>query len=156
MNREPKSRKTGRFQSTHEAQTTPGGTPLPGPEVGPPIEREKVHRFGASPTMNRELGSRKIKGFQSNNEARATSLDGPRKSNPGVVFSRFIGGPASRFIGGSRSPRPIKSTRRTRRDAPTRARSWSTHRARKSPPIRRESNNEPRTRFEENQGIPVQ
>jgi hypothetical protein len=55
--------------------------------------------------MNRELGSRKIKGFQSNNEARATgnvarvsSPDRTPNAFPGVGFSRFIAGLASRFI----------------------------------------------------------
>jgi hypothetical protein len=69
------------------------------------MEREKVHRFGASPPMNREPKSRKSREFQSTNEAQTTgnvirvsSLDRTPNAFPGVGFSRFIAGLASRFI----------------------------------------------------------
>ena len=67
MNREPKSRKTGEFQSTNEAQTT-------------------------------------------QNVIRISWLDSPEKCDPGVGFSRFIGGLAWRFIIGPQPPKPGKST----------------------------------------------
>ena len=70
MNREPKSRKTGEFQSTNEAQTT-------------------------------------------QNVIRISWLDSPEKCDPGVGFSRFIGGLAWRFIIRPQPPKPGKSTSRT-------------------------------------------
>ena len=45
--------------------------------------------------------------------ARVHWLDGPRNRDPGVGFSPFMSGPASRFIGGLQSPKPRKSTSRT-------------------------------------------
>ena len=70
--------------------------------------------------MNCEPKSRKTRGFQSTDEPQTTGnvirvswVDRPLKCDPGVGFSRFIGGPASLFIGGPLSPRPVKSTSRT-------------------------------------------
>jgi hypothetical protein len=57
--------------------------------------------------MNREPKSRKSREFQSTNEAQTTGrvvcahwADSVGLCAPGVGFSRFNGGPGSRFIGG--------------------------------------------------------
>jgi DNA-binding winged helix-turn-helix (wHTH) protein len=41
---------------------------------------------------------------------RGSWVDSPQKCDPGVGFSRFMGGPGSLFIVGSQSLRPVKST----------------------------------------------
>ena len=80
-------------------------------------------------------------------------VDCLEKWDAGVGFSQFISGPASRFIGGLQLPKPGKSRRSTPKPSAAGLKSWSTHRARKSPPMKRESSNELRARIPENQAI---
>ncbi len=78
--------------------------------------------------MNREAASRQINGFESNNEARATGnvvcahwADSVGLCAPGVGFSRFNGGPGSRFIGGLPPLLRLRNQRDERPGAPSSA-----------------------------------